>query len=288
VERIERPGRSLLAFQPGDDLADYAVSFVRSAASSDVHVTSHYERLWLSRCKQQSGDRLWCGSCHDSHGGPSGSGKCLTCHEQPHSDGDCIACHMPSRPASDARLTRFTDHAIPRDLSKPRATESSGLQPFGGAPAGARELGMALARIAHREGKVETLDRAFALLKQARADGAGDADFLTLLAWLYDRSGDETTAADMYELVRRKDPSQAEVAVNLGAIYVKRKRVGDAIRLWQEALAANPGIEDAWIKLASAYLAMGDHAAARKALAQCLEIYPDSPAASGLLKELQP
>src|SRR5262249_5199815 len=30
MERIERPGRSLLAFQPGDDLGDYAVSFVRS------------------------------------------------------------------------------------------------------------------------------------------------------------------------------------------------------------------------------------------------------------------
>ena len=69
VARASSSGRS--SYTPGDDLARTVAVFVwRGSRDTGVTVTSHFENLEASRCKQISGDRLWCGTCHSPHGAP--------------------------------------------------------------------------------------------------------------------------------------------------------------------------------------------------------------------------
>ena len=130
--RIVKAGRSLSRFAPGERLSDYATSLVWSSKTiAGLKATSHYEKLWRSRCKQSSGDRLWCGTCHAVHSPPTPqqSGeffrqKCLSCHQtrscrgpanMRQTQGDqCTSCHMPKAQSLEAEHSVFTDHSIPR------------------------------------------------------------------------------------------------------------------------------------------------------------------------------
>jgi tetratricopeptide (TPR) repeat protein len=304
VERIGRPGRSLPAFQPGDDLADYAVSFVRSAASSDVHVTSHYERLWLSRCKQQSGDRLWCGSCHDPHSEPEPQARadfyrarCQKCHEpsackedpatRRKAHDDCIACHMPKGQVRDTEHAVFTDHTIPRRPQRggrPAGGERS-LALFWKAPLDERDLGLAFAAVAGTDSGLRK--RAFDLLRKAEARDPGDVAVLAQLAQLYDLAGDEERAIALSERAVRLDATQVAVAVNLGTYYVQRGRAREAMRLWTDALSRNPALTSVRINLAVAYYHAGDPAAAEASALKALEYDPDQETARQLLSEIR-
>jgi hypothetical protein len=288
IERVERADRSLAAFRAGDDLTAFAVSFVRAGVDA-VHVTSHFERLWQSRCKRVSGDRLWCGTCHNPHAASPASytEKCLGCHSgSEHATanrGGCIACHMPRIEAADAPYTAFTDHSMPRKPGAPRYAAPGELRPFWGS-GGDRELGLAYARLAYREKLPGDFERAFELLLRANAD---DAPSLTQLANLYDHFGDEGRANELYRRSYAKDPSQAEVAVNVGAIYAKEESVDDAIRVWREALLRYPGLEEARVKLALGLLATGEIAQARETLLEFMDYNPDSPFVRKLLAGLR-
>lgn len=296
AERVELAGRTGADFRPGQDLSDYVVSLVWAGPEpGGVHVTSHYERLETSGCKKGAGDRLWCGSCHDPHGAPPPArrasfyrSRCLACHARSRHarrSKDCAACHMPARPARDAPHTTFTDHSIPRHAGVAAAPADRDLRSFWGA-ASEREMGMAWARIAHREQRADDYDRARRLLEAAYAAGARDAALLTLLGYLRDRDGDERGAASLYEQAIAQDPSRSEAAVNLGAAYAAKGQLEPAIPLWQEATRRSPGLEAAWIKLATAYLATGRKLEARQAVQACLEYHPDSPLARELLAAL--
>jgi len=302
VERVELAGRSVADYRPGEDLAAYTVSLVWSAPQPDgVHVTSHYERLQTSGCKRGAGEKLWCGSCHDPHATPAAAArasyyrsKCLQCHgssRHARRSPECVSCHMPSRPAHDAPHTVFTDHSIPRRAPQPATEPATGgqreLRPFWGG-GGPRELGLAWARLAHREQRAEDYDRARALLEKAHAQGGRDAALLTVLGYLRDRAGDQDGAAALYERALAIDPSRSEAAVNLGAARAAKGRLDQAIPLWEDAARRSPGLEAAWIKLATAYLAAGRKDEARQAVQSCLEYHPDSPLAREILAELDP
>ena len=307
AERVARAGRDLADFRPGQDFADYAVSFVRTGPpTGELHVTSQFERLANSRCKQVSGDGLWCGSCHDPHSTPAPEQraayyreKCMACHqESAHATehAECTSCHMPSRHAKDAPHATFTDHSIPRHSEAPQLFPaqpvSGGRAPGGrdlialGADAGPRELGLAWARIANAGGQPEDFQRALELLRHAYDSGQRDAALLTALAYLEDREGNEDHATNLYEQVRESDPSQAEALVNLGSSYAAQGRIDEAIDLWREATQRSPGIEAAWIKLALASAAGGNVQQALEAARACLQYHPDSPEARDLLKKL--
>jgi hypothetical protein len=275
------------------------VAFVwASAAESGFTVTSHYEKLWQSRCKKAAGDRLWCGTCHDPHAPPAASRrsqhfrqKCLECHPAAHERQrdrqDCIRCHMPAGPVLDVAHTVYTDHSIPRAAAGKRTVRlDRRLVPFWGGAAEPRELGLAYLEVAHREGNPSDLDRAFELLRQARAKGDDDPPLLTRLAFLYDRAGDPQQSAELYERALREDGGQVDAAVNLGSMLARRGQWQGAIELWQAALAANPGAEAAQINLALAHLTRGRREEARAAVRRALEFNPDLPAARKLLVEL--
>ena len=125
---IERAGRHIYDFRPGDSLSDYVRYYVLTGgSSSELGAVSQVEALAQSGCKKASGDKMSCTSCHDPHFTPSAAerveyfrGKCLACHgasfaAKHHAEHkDCTACHMPESPSKDVAHTEVTDHRIPR------------------------------------------------------------------------------------------------------------------------------------------------------------------------------
>ena len=83
------------------------------------------------------------------------------------------------------------------------------------------------------------------------------------------------------------DPSQAAVAVNLGAYYIQRGRVQEAMRLWQDALTRNPALTGARINLAVAQYQSGDASAAEATLRKAIKYDPDHETARQLLAEIR-
>lgn len=85
---VQRTGKSLSRFQPGDDLADTAIYFVNaSSPKSAGRASSQYEGLLRSACRRAVGDRLTCTTCHDPHSTPAPEqrvafyrARCLQCH----------------------------------------------------------------------------------------------------------------------------------------------------------------------------------------------------------------
>jgi len=270
ISRVARAGRSAEDFRAGDRLAEYATYFVWEGGRTDFKVTSHVERLAASTCKRAAGDALWCGTCHDAHTGANRTqAACQSCHaEAHHADESCAGCHMPKATAADAGHGVFTEHAIPRDPGRPRA--SSGprrLVAFLGS-ADDRALGIALA---------ETGDpKAREYLRKA---APADAEVEVRLAEL---ENDPARAAALYTSALRSDPSNATAMVNLGALYAANGRAGDAATLWRRALETNPALEGAALNLSRVI----PPAEARPILERYLEFNPASSAIRRRLEEL--
>jgi len=125
---IERAGRHVYEYRPGQQLDDYIRYFVFAEQKRPgLGAVSQFEALAQSVCKIKSGDVMSCTSCHDPHREPSAAErvayyreKCLACHGAKfggtHHPGqsDCTACHMPSSLSADVAHTEVTDHRILR------------------------------------------------------------------------------------------------------------------------------------------------------------------------------
>jgi hypothetical protein len=68
---IERPGRHIYEFRPGDTLADYIRYYVFDNPKGGLGAVSQVEALAQSVCKKKSGDAMSCTSCHNPHYSPS-------------------------------------------------------------------------------------------------------------------------------------------------------------------------------------------------------------------------
>jgi hypothetical protein len=279
--------------------------FVRSGSEAQLRVTSHAENLAQSACKRMSGEKLWCGTCHDPHSVPSATekvayfrGKCLTCHQTSsctasqslrQANGDnCTACHMPRNPTSDVDHVVFTDHAIPRRAGSGSVAPSvnADLVPFGGGKASARDLGLAYAMVALREGNAEYRERAFRLLQEAVAQGARDAQTLLYLAQFYRDRSDDAHARPLYEEVWRMDAEQYAAGAALGAYQMQAGNLEEAIRLWKQTLAISPALVLVRQNLATALLRTGQPDQARETLRKALEFNPSFQPARDLLQQI--
>jgi hypothetical protein len=283
--RIARAGMEG-SYRPGGLLSDSLVVFGWSG-STDMNVTSHFERLAESACKQASGDRLWCGSCHDPHRTPAAAekaefyrAKCQQCHATAEcSRGpDCAGCHMPKRAVRDVQHSAYTDHAIRKPGGATPVSRERKLVPFGGALAGDREYGLAYAAVPGFERQAREY------LERAPQD---DGEVLAHLAYLYEKDGSQAKATALYEKALKADSSQIAAAVNLGNAYIKKGQVRDAIRLWQGALARSPGLETVRLSLAVALYRNGDRAGAEDVLKQLLTLNPGNTMGLKLLNEVR-
>ena len=85
---IERPGRHVYEFRPGQELTDYVRYFMSTdSQASNLGAVSQVEALAQSQCKKKSGDAMSCTSCHNPHQSPAPAervayyrGRCLACH----------------------------------------------------------------------------------------------------------------------------------------------------------------------------------------------------------------
>ncbi len=305
--RVMRPGKDWRSFQPGGLLAEDQTVFVRARESAGMKVTGHVENLALSACKRNAGDRLWCGSCHDPHTVPSPAQasawyrtRCLFCHAiktctetqaaRSKVQDNCIGCHMPKSPATDAQHVVLTDHSIPRrprrTAAVPSASSDAELEPFGGGRTATRDLALAyaIAAVGQKGGADRT--RAISLLEKAVKESPGDVEVLLYLAEIYRNDDKNDLALPLYERAIALDKSQLTASVGLGGIMMERGQYAEAIRLWNDALSKNAGLELVRLNLSLALLKIGQRTAAELDLRKAVSLNPAFAPARELLQKL--
>jgi tetratricopeptide (TPR) repeat protein len=292
---IYRAGKSLAAYEPGDDLSDFAAYFVDgNKQGGDGRATSQYEALLRSACKRASGDKLTCTSCHDPHGSPEADervsfyrGKCLACHtgekmanEHHPEQQDCATCHMPMRETTDISHEQLTDHDIERhpreDGGKPGG-ERETLVPVGDLRAGDRELGLAYAELAER-GDRRSGERALMLLTKAEREGMNDADLHVQLGYLEQISGRIADAKREYQAALTENPYENAAMANLAIIDATQGNIDAALKLIDSAVANDPSQTAAGLDLAFLECRLGDKEKALRALDEVGHFNPDNRA----------
>lgn len=304
--RVMRAGRDWQSYQPGDRLADSVAVFVRAGQSPAFKVTSHVEKLAQSACKRGAGDRLWCGTCHDPHFVPKPAEraawfrqKCLECHDtsacqetkaaRARRQDDCIGCHMPKSAVTDAQHVIYTDHSIPR---RPRSGDAAPagneeLVAFGGGTASPRDVAMAYGIAASQTQDAALRARAMAMLEETERSSPDDVEVLLYLAELYRNGNWEESAIPLYQRAILLDPSQVTASVGLGAILMERGQFSQAVRLWEDALSKNGGLELVRINMALAQWRSGDLRAAETTLLKAVTLNPGFAAPVDLLGKLR-
>ena len=307
---IERPGKQLYEFRPGDDLSEYIRYYVRAdGGQPSLRATSQFEALAQSACKKKSGAAMSCMSCHDPHRPLSADErvafyreKCLACHaglgtkhhaNQP----DCTSCHMPANLSSDVAHTEVTDHRIPRrpnsgPVLADEVTQSSPslprLVPFPDSPEAERDnRDMALAWASMAEnGDAAVVKQAEQLLRKAVQDSPKDAALLSSLGYVEQRRGAINDARELYQRALAQDPNLLDAATNLGVIEANSGHLREAVTLWEGAFQRAPGRSGIGMNIARAFCGAGQIGPAREFTMRVLQFNPDLDSAKKLLNGL--
>jgi hypothetical protein len=298
-------------YGPGKRLFDSTSAFLWSRGAERFVANSHFEQLVRSACWNKSAGKMWCGTCHAAHVtiAPTDRvafyrARCLACHtiqasgcsapsdERTAAHDDCVACHMPSRPISTVAHAAQVDHTISRTPGKaampsgPDTINDALLVPFPGSAGDDRELGLAYATEAIPKNNRLWGERAFALLKKVASAHPGDAAVEVQLAQLYDRMGQEQIACNIFEQAVKDGASGTGALVNLGTCEAKRGDIGQAMKLWSEALQRNPAVEAARMNLAIAQGQSGDVRSGEANLKTALQYDPFSHPVRDLLRSM--
>jgi hypothetical protein len=280
--RINRPGKELAMYRPGERFSDYVSVFVASARGGRLRVTSHVEKLSQSACRDAASGPIECGACHQVHGDSAERASlvqrtCLECHsarlDPAHAARpSCAACHMPRVKASDANHGVFTDHSIPR-VARPQVEEPRApvLVPSEGFTSDDRMLGLAYAEVALESGEPFHRREALRLLRRALPEAAGDWNLLTRLAFLEEPDA----ALALYERSLAVRPRQPVALVNAGALHAARGNLPRAMEYWLRALSMNPGLSEASRNLATALRAAGRGDEAQRVLREAARFDPE-------------
>ena len=307
---IERAGKHLYEYRPGDNLFDYLRYYTLSGGSTGtMRAASQFEALAQSTCKKKSGDAMTCTSCHDPHRTVSAAervsfyrAKCLVCHgaalgtkhhpQQP----DCTSCHMPAAASSDVAHTEVTDHRILRRPDAGSKLQAAGaetntlpeLKPFPYSKEAAEdERGMALAwQSVVNSGMTMAQPRAEKLLREALAKSSDDPALLAALAYAEQKDGADARARELYRKALANDPSLIDAATNLGVLEARSGETAEAVKLWQSAFQRAPGRSEIGINLARAFCAAGQYEEARNYTLRVLQFNPDLGTAKRMLKGL--
>jgi predicted CXXCH cytochrome family protein len=306
---VERQGRHIYEFVPGDSLSDYIRYYVLAGSSATLGAVSQVEALEESRCKKVSGNRMSCTSCHNPHFSPSAQervayyrGKCLACHEaelgaKHHTEQkDCTACHMPASLSKDIAHTEVTDHRIPRlpgaaaqlSLRNTAPAGKTRLVPFPysrQAEEDVRDLALAWESLADN-GMEAARPQAEELLHQAAAKFSNDAAILSALGYEEQMQGNISLARKLYERALAADPNLIDAATNLGVIEAQGGNLPASIDLLRGAFEHAPGRSTVGMNLARAYCLAARPDDARASIARVLEFNPDMSAAKRMFEQL--
>ncbi len=307
---IERPGKHLYEFRPGDELSDYVRYYIRAdQPASGLRATSQFEALAQSMCKKKSGDAMSCTSCHDPHRSPAPEertafyrAKCLACHgtafgEKHHpKQADCTTCHMPANPSSDVAHTEVTDHRIPRrprlfPLLEDARTDSPSapqLVTFPSSPDADhdfRDKALAWETMAEA-GNQAAAKPAEQLLRKALSETPNDPALLSAMGYVQQLHGHLNDSRELYQRALARDPHLIDAATNLGVLEAKSGHSSEAVVLWHEAFQRAPGKSSVGMNLARAFCGARQIDKARDVTLRVLEFNPDLQAAKQLLHEL--
>ncbi|HZR57752.1 MAG TPA: tetratricopeptide repeat protein [Terriglobales bacterium] len=304
---IERTGRHIYDFQPGQQLSDYISYFVFAGDQhSGIGAVSQFEALAQSACKKKSGNAMSCTSCHDPHSEPSAAErvsyyrqKCLACHGEKfgtahHSkQPDCTACHMPSSLSTDVAHTEVTDHRIlRRPLISPQLLQDAKtmpqLVPFPDSQknnGNVRDLALAWQSLVNG-GITAAAPEAERLLHSALEKSPNDPALLSALGFSAQKKGDIARARALYEKALAVDPSSIDAATNLGVIEANSGHLREAIKLWQDAFSRAPGQSRIGMNIARVFCEARQDNKARDYVLRVLEFNPDLPEAKTLLQRL--
>lgn len=287
---IDRAGRKLAQFRPGELLTDFASYFVHAGApNAGFGPVTQVEALPLSKCKQASGNSLSCTSCHDPHRKVAPEekvsfyrAKCLQCHSQPQytsihhpENQDCASCHMPRNRATGIPHQQTTDHRIPRiaPVAQSLPATSEELQSVLTAHPDDRDLGLAYAKVAEN-GDESATTRATQLLHAARAKNPRDSALLAGLGFVLKKQGHDDQAIEALKAAIEIDPQNTWAAANLGVLYKKIGQTEKALQLWEEAFRRTPSY--AGLNLSDLDCALGRRQQAQTALLRMRDFDPDS------------
>jgi predicted CXXCH cytochrome family protein len=307
---IERSGRHVYEFRPGEELTDYVRYFVLTdSQASNLGAVSQVEALAQSQCKKKSGDAMSCTSCHDPHQSPAPAesaayyrSKCLACHgasfaAKHHADQpNCLTCHMPASASSDVVHTEVTDHRILRrpqiqaELLQDRVHESSlpRLVPFAltnKSESDPRDLALAWESLVEG-GMTAAEPQARSLLSTALKQSPDDPALLSALGYIEQKHGASEDARALYRKALAIDPELVDAATNLAVIEARGGNLEDAISLWQKAFEHAPARSSIGLNLARGYCDEGKVEEARKYTLQVLKFNPDHTKAKSMLKSL--
>jgi predicted CXXCH cytochrome family protein len=297
---VNRRGRTLFDFKPGDEISDDVVHFVhRNTVGAGGRATSQWEALLQSACKRASGDRLTCTTCHDPHRSiPAAESvayyrnKCLACHtgakfstDHHPEQQDCAACHMPTSNTRDIAHEQVTDHRI-QVPGAPALTSIADNAPNANplvavrGTATDRDLGVAYSRLAVA-GNREAGEQALRFLREAEQESNGatsppDPVLHTQLGFLDQVSGDLAAAGKEYRLAIAEDPFDATAAGNIALIEAKGGNLKSAVKLWSSVFEHDPTQKTAGFNLAAAECQLGDAKAASQVLDRMLLFSPDN------------
>ena len=304
---IERTGRHLYEYKPGDDLFENVRYFVLSDSEpGSLRAASQFEALQQSMCKKKSGDRISCTTCHDPHQTVKPEervnfyrGKCLACHgakfaAKHHRDQrDCTGCHMPAALSSDIAHTEVTDHRVLRRpqeaLHPPKPIKAFpqlvAFPPSEKAEPDIRDLALAWQATVN-SGMTSAQNRAEQSLRAALKRSPADPALLSSLAYVEQRRGGDHEARRLYGEALKRDPDSIDAATNLGVLEAKEGHLDEAVKLWQLAFERAPGRSEIGMNLGRSLCAVGRYDQARNNVMRVLQFNPDLGMAKQLLRHL--
>ncbi len=302
---IQRPGKHLYDFRPGDELSNYVSYFeLAGDGSQNSNAFGQFEALAQSVCKRKSGDAMSCMSCHDPHFSPSPEekvsfyrSKCLACHgasfgAKHHPDKpDCAQCHMPAISSAQFAHTQATDHRILRFPLMPGLSPSAPSKPFltrfppDSAKEDLRALGLAWTSLAE-SGMESAMPEAEEVVHRAVQENPNDPALLAAAGYfeqLRQRFGE---AREHYQRALELDPYDNNAATNLGVIEAQEGHIDSAVSLWQQAFERAPWKSAIGMNLVRVFCSEGQYDKARSHLERVLEFNPDLPEAKTLSQYL--
>jgi len=305
---IERAGKHLYEYRPGDNLSDYVRYYILTDSKGEgLRATSQFEALSQSVCQKKSGDAMSCTSCHDPHVQVKTEerasfyrAKCLACHGKPfgarhHADRlDCTSCHMPASLSTDVAHTEVTDHRILRRPASTPMLENAFAQPATPklvpfphsheSDSDLRDDALAWESVAESglksaEAEAERLLR-LALLKSS------DPALLSAMGYIEQKHGATDRARELYQKALAIDPNLIDAATNLGVLEAKSGHMREAVTLWQGSFQRAPGRSSIGMNLARSFCGSGQFDEARTYTLRVLQFNPDLGAAKKLLNGL--
>jgi predicted CXXCH cytochrome family protein len=305
---IERAGRHVYEYRPGDKLADYIRYFeLVGPEGTALGAVSQVEALAESQCKKKSGDQMSCTSCHNPHEAVSAENRaayfrarCLACHSallgnKHHADQpDCTRCHMPASASADVAHTQVTDHRIrPRAQISPQGFEDPSTMswprlvafPENAGASDARDLALAWTSLVE-SGMTAAEPEARSQLAKAAKQSPDDPAILSALAYSEQKRGATADARELYQRLLAIDPGLIDAETNLGVIEGSSGNLEGALKLWLAAFQNAPDRSGIGLNIARAYCAEGRMDDARMYVRRVLEFNPDLGNARQMLEHM--